>query len=180
MMPNNRKMDKIGSGIKVNGVSTTNATSLKLVFVQPIASLPKIEYNESLNRSIKETPLPSKSIMNMNEIRSFAVEPYDAYPRSAYVINVWSVSMDLDINVAVQHVVPQHKSKMGIAKTHPPFDKPTGNANKPTPMRQLTEFKMVWGPVDWPAMTVTRFPSLSSIFFKPKYDAVVAHERVSL
>ena len=53
---------------------------------------------------------------------------------------------------------------------------PTGNAKRPTPIKTFTELKIVCGEVDWPAKTVTMFPSPSSIFFNNTCDAVVANE----
>lgn len=74
MIPNNENIDKIGKGTKVNGVNTTKLNSFRFVLVQVSLSLTRA-YKESLNKTINDTPEPSKSMEKINEISNFAVEP---------------------------------------------------------------------------------------------------------
>lgn len=73
MIPNNEKMERMDSGKKVNGVKMQNVMSFVVVSLSLNTPL-----NESLNKIMRDTPAPIKSIEKSNEIINFAVDPYAA------------------------------------------------------------------------------------------------------
>lgn len=73
MIPNNEKMERMESGKKVNGVKMQNVMSFVVVSLSLNTPL-----NESLNKIMRDTPAPIKSIEKSNEIINFAVDPYAA------------------------------------------------------------------------------------------------------
>ncbi|CQB90179.1 Uncharacterised protein [Chlamydia trachomatis] len=100
-IPNKDIIDKMGKGTNVNGVSTIKLNILKRVLVQTWSS-PNNAYKESLNKTINDTPAPNKSIEKSTDMTNLAMEPYAAYPKSAYVIIVSSVSIAFESKHAVQ------------------------------------------------------------------------------